>query len=305
MKDISVITTTYNSSNTIRIFDQQIRNQLLNLGLTFEVIYVDDGSSDNTPDILNEICRNTNDTRAIILSRNFGQHKALWAGISKSSGKWSFITDSDLEESPSNFQIFWQAKEANPDIDLFLGRQSPRRGRGWGRFIGSITWKFISRISDTHIPADLVTSRLFSSGIRDAIISFSEKEIFIAHTFAYTGFRQHVIPIAKLSLNKSHYTLAKKLKVALDGITNTSIKPLYFTFIFGVFFEVLALLLILNVIFQKVKGATDVDGWTTLVVLNLFTGGVILLSIGIVALYISRIFLEVKGKPSFIVRDEY
>jgi glycosyltransferase involved in cell wall biosynthesis len=305
MKDISVITTTFNSSDTIRIFDSQIRNQLETLGLTYEIIYVDDGSSDSTTDILKEICEDSNDTKAFVFSRNFGQHKALWAGISKSSGKWSFLTDSDLEESPANFEIFWQAKKANPDIDLFLGRQSPRRGSGWGRFIGSITWKFISKISDTHIPIDLVTSRLFSSGIRDAIISFSEKEIFIAHTFAYTGFRQHVIPIEKLSLNKSHYTLGKKIKVALDGITNTSIKPLYFTFIFGVFFEVLALFAMINVIFQKVNGSTNVEGWTTLVVLNLFTSGVILLSIGIVALYISRVFLEVKGKPSFIIRDEY
>jgi glycosyltransferase involved in cell wall biosynthesis len=305
MKDVSIITTTFNSSETIRIFDRQIRNQLQNLGLTYEIIYVDDGSSDNTTDILKEICRNSNDTKAFIFSRNFGQHKALWAGISKSSGKWSFLTDSDLEESPANFEIYWQAKSENPDIDIFMGYQSPRRGNGWGRFIGSITWKLISKISDTHIPIDLVTSRLFSSGIRDSIIRFSEKEIFIAHTFAYTGFRQHLIPIEKLSLNKSHYTLAKKLRVALDGITNTSIKPLYFTFILGVFFEMLVILSILLLGFQKVKGTTDVAGWTTLVLLNLFTSGIILLSIGIVGLYISRVFLEVKGKPSFIIRDEY
>ena len=305
MKDISVITTTYNSSNTIRIFDKQIRNQLQNLGLSYEIIYVDDGSSDNTTDILKEICRNSKDTKAFIFSRNYGQHKALWAGISKSSGKWSFITDSDLEESPTNFEIYWNAKIANPDIDIFMGYQSPRRGSGWGRFIGSITWKLISKISDIHIPIDLVTSRLFSSSIRDAIVSFSEKEIFIAHTFAYAGFRQHLIPIEKLSLNESHYTLAKKFKVAVDGITNTSIKPLYLTFIFGIFLEILAVLSILILVFQKVTGATDVAGWTTLVVLNLFTSGIILLSIGIAGLYLSRVFLEVKGKPSFIIRDEY
>lgn len=305
MKDVSIITTTFNSSKTIRIFDRQIRNQLQNLGLTYEIIYVDDGSSDNTIDILKELCRDSNNTKAFIFSRNFGQHKALWAGISKSSGKWSFITDSDLEESPTNFEIYWKAKSANPHIDIFMGYQSPRRGSGWERFIGSITWKLISKISDTHMPIDLVTSRLFSSSIRDAIVNFSEKEIFIAHTFAYTGFRQLLIPIEKFSLNESHYTLAKKLKVALDGITNTSIKPLYFTFIFGVFFEILVFLCIFILGFQKVKGTTDVVGWTTLVILNLFTSGIILLSIGIVGLYISRVFLEVKGKPSFIIRDEY
>ena len=305
MKDISVITTTFNSSDTIRIFDREIRSQLQNFGLTYEIIYVDDGSSDNTSDILKEICSNSNNTKAFIFSRNFGQHKALWAGISKSSGDWSFLTDSDLEESPANFEIFWQAKKASPDIDIFTGYQNSRRGGGWGRFIGSITWKFISKASDTHISVDLVTSRLFSSNIRDAISSFSEKEIFIAHTFAFTGFRQRLIPIEKLSLNKSHYNLTKKLKVALDGITNTSIKPLYYVFILGLFFEILSALYLLILVFQKVKGTTIVQGWTTLVALNLFTSGIILLSIGVVGLYISRIFLEVKGKPNFIIRDEY
>jgi putative glycosyltransferase len=305
MKDISIITTTYNSSNTIRTFDNEIRNQLENLKLTYEIIYIDDGSGDGTSEILKEICQNSNDTKAYIFSRNFGHHKALWAGISKSSAKWNFLTDSDLEESPANLEIFWQAKESNPGIDVFVGHQVSRRGSFWERLTGSIMWRFISSSSDIHIPVNLVTSRLFTSNVREVISNFSEKEIFIAHTFAFTGFRQLLVPIEKLSLKKSHYDLKKKLKLALDGITNTSIKPLKYIFMFGLTFEILSFLSILLLVYLKVMGVTTVQGWSTLVALNLFTSGIILLSIGIVGLYISRIFLEVKGKPSFIIRDEY
>jgi putative glycosyltransferase len=180
MKDISVITTTFNSSQTIRIFDFQIRKHLRNLDLSYEIIYVDDGSSDGTSEILKEICLHSDDTKAFIFSRNFGHHKALWAGITKSSGKWSYLTDSDLEESPEYLEIFWQAKESNPQIDIFMGHQSSRRGSVWERFTGSIIWRFISSTSDIHIPINLVTSRLFASNVRDVISNFSEKEIFIA-----------------------------------------------------------------------------------------------------------------------------
>jgi hypothetical protein len=141
--------------------------------------------------------------------------------------------------------------------------------------------------------------------VRDVICNFSEKEIFIAHTFAYAGFRHHLIPIEKLTLKKSNYNLKKRLKLALDGITNTSIKPLKYIFIFGLAFEILSILCTLFLFYLKINGTTTVQGWSTLVALNLFSTGIILLSIGIVGLYISRIFLEVKGKPSFIIRDEY
>jgi putative glycosyltransferase len=305
MKDISVITTTFNSSETIREFDSQIRSHLQNLNLSYEIVYVDDGSSDSTSDILKEICLNSNDTKAFIFSRNFGHHKALWAGIAKSSGRWSYLTDSDLEESPANLEVFWKAKELNPHIDIFMGHQISRRGKKWERFTGSIIWRFISRTSDIHIPINLVTSRLFASNVREAISNFSEKEIFIAHTFAFAGFRQLLIPVDKLALKKSHYNLTKKLKLALDGITNTSIRPLKYVFILGLAFEALSALSILFLVFLKARGTTIVQGWTTLFALNLFTSGIILLSIGVVGLYISRIFLEVKGKPSFIIRDEY
>jgi putative glycosyltransferase len=305
MKDISVITTTFNSSQTIRIFDFQIRKHLRNLDLSYEIIYVDDGSSDGTSEILKEICLHSDDTKAFIFSRNFGHHKALWAGITKSSGKWSYLTDSDLEESPEYLEIFWQAKESNPQIDIFMGHQSSRRGSVWERFTGSIIWRFISSTSDIHIPINLVTSRLFASNVRDVISNFSEKEIFIAHTFAFVGFRQLLIPVEKLALKKSHYNLTKKLKLALDGIANTSIKPLKYVFMLGLSFEALSAASVLYLIFLKVRGTTIVQGWTTLVALNLFTSGIILLSIGVVGLYISRIFLEVKGKPSFVIRDEF
>jgi len=305
MKDISVITTTYNSSETIREFDFQIREHLQNLGLSYEIIYVDDGSTDCTSDILKEICLNSNDTKAFIFSRNFGHHKALWAGIAKSSGRWSYLTDSDLEESPSNLEVFWQAKELNPHIDIFMGHQRSRRGSIWERFTGSIIWRFISSTSDVHIPMNLVTSRLFTSNVRDVISNFSEKEIFIAHTFAFAGFRQHLIPVEKFALKKSHYNLTKKLKLALDGITNTSIRPLKYIFMLGLAFEAISISSILFLVILKARGITNVQGWTTLFALNLFTSGVILLSIGVVGLYISRIFLEVKGKPSFIIREEY
>ncbi|CAN2167007.1 WcaA Glycosyltransferases involved in cell wall biogenesis [Candidatus Nanopelagicaceae bacterium] len=305
MKDISVITTTYNSSNTIRIFDSEIRNHLQKLNLSYEIIYIDDGSTDGTPDILKEICGKSHDTKAFIFSRNFGHHKALWAGITKSTGKWSYLTDSDLEESPANLEIFWREKQLHSEVDVFMGHQVSRRGASWERITGSIVWRFISSSSELHIPINLVTSRLFTSKVRDVISNFSEKEIFIAHTFAFAGFRQQLVPIEKLSLKKSHYSLGRKFKLALDGITNTSIKPLKYIFMFGLFFEILTVLCIFLLTFLKVRGTTTVEGWSTLVALNLFTSGIILLSIGTVGLYISRIFLEVKGKPSFIIRDEY
>ena len=138
MIEISVITTTFNSSLSIKDFDQRIRRSLNKLVKNFEIIYVDDGSSDKSPEILKEICNSDSNTRAIIFSRNFGHHKAIMAGIKSSKGEWNFLIDSDLEESPEIIEIFWREKEINPDYEIFVGQQQSRKGGLFERISGNL-----------------------------------------------------------------------------------------------------------------------------------------------------------------------
>lgn len=303
MIEISVITTTFNSSLSIKDFDQRIRRSLNKLVRNFEIIYVDDGSSDKSPEILKEICNSDSNTRAIIFSRNFGHHKAIMAGIKSSKGEWNFLIDSDLEESPEIIEIFWREKEINPDYEIFVGQQQSRKGGLFERISGNLLWAFINKTTKVRIPKNLITARLFSSRVREGIKSYQEKEIFIAHTFAHIGFGQFVVPISKLRLRKSDYNLEKKIQLAVDGITNVTIRPLQHIFLLGALISCTAFIGIFAVLYQRITDGISIPGWTSLILTNLLTSGVVLLSLGIIGLYISRIFQEVKGKPSYVIKE--
>lgn len=305
MIEISVITTTFNSSLSIKDFDLRIRRSLDKLGKSFEIIYVDDGSSDTSPEILKEICNSDANTRAIIFSRNFGHHKAIMAGIKSSKGAWNFLIDSDLEESPEIIEIFWREKEINPDYEIFVGQQQSRKGGLFERISGNLLWAIINKTTKMRIPKNLITARLFSSRVREGIKSYQEKEIFIAHTFAHIGFAQLVVPINKQRLKKSDYNLEKKIQLAVDGITNITIRPLQYIFLIGASISFTSFIGIFVVLYQRIMGGVLIPGWTSLILMNLLTCGVTLVSLGILGLYVSRIFQEVKGKPSYVIKETF
>lgn len=305
MIEISVITTTFNSSLSIKDFDLRIRRSLDKLGKSFEIIYVDDGSSDTSPEILKEICNSDTNTRAIIFSRNFGHHKAIMAGIKSSKGAWNFLIDSDLEESPEIIEIFWREKEMNPDYEIFVGQQQSRKGGLFERISGNLLWAIINKTTKMRIPKNLITARLFSSRVREGIKSYQEKEIFIAHTFAHIGFGQLVVPISKQRLKKSDYNLEKKIQLAVDGITNITIRPLQYIFLIGASISFTSFIGIFVVLYQRIMGGVLIPGWTSLILMNLLTCGVTLVSLGILGLYVSRIFQEVKGKPSYVIKETF
>lgn len=302
---ISIVSTLYNSSNYIEEFYNRIVREVLKITSDYEIILIDDGSPDDSLKKSIDLVEMDSRVRVFQLSRNFGHHKAIMAGLSYALGDYVFLIDSDLEEEPELLSLFWEKINKNHDVDVCYGVQKKRKGNFIEKKIGGFTWKIISKLSHLKIPRDTVTARLMKREYIDALKRYNESEIFIAGIWADCGFSQHPLYIEKKSTSATTYTLSKKISLFVNGITSFTNKPLILAFNIGFFITFLSLLLIFSLSIRKIFYSIPVDGWTSLVVAISFFSGLIIVFLGVIGIYIAKIFIEVKGRPNFIVKREY
>lgn len=236
--DISVVTTTFNSQETILLFLKRIRNEMqTNAIKKYEIIVIDDGSFDGTRQILLKEKTKNKDLKVYFFSRNFGHHLALLEGIKFSKGSWIFMVDSDLEEDPSNFTKLLSERNQSPDIEIFETIVS-QNDRPWlKRNIGHIFWLLLNYVSNRNIKINLGTTRFFSGSVRDEILKFNETYPFIPTIFRFIGFEKKFVQINKTYKGKSFYTLGKKLSLTLDAFLAEGLgfikKLMFYNFIFS------------------------------------------------------------------------
>jgi putative glycosyltransferase len=251
-----------------------------------------------------QIANHDKHVRIIDLSRNFGHHKAIITGISYSRGELVFVIDVDLEEDPEWLDAFYHQMIAEKS-DVVLGVQVARKGNFFERISGYIFYKIFNRIARIEIPRNAVTARLMTRRFVEGFLKYKETEIFIAGLWKLTGFKQSEHLIIKKNKKRTHYTLRKRVSMSLDAIVSFSHSPLLFIFHSGVLITLLSVLFIIWLILKRLLTTDITDGWTSIIASVWFLGGVIIASIGIVGLYLSRIFLEVKNRPISIVRELY
>lgn len=272
--------------------------------ICFEIIYVDDGSTDGTARILREIQAGENCVRVLRLSRNFGHQVAITAGLEHASGDAVVIIDADLQDPPEmigEFLARWRE-----GYDVVYGLRTDRPGEtAFKLWTAKAFYRFINRLSETRIPLDTGDFRLMDRAAVDALLSMPERDRFVRGMVSWLGYSQVAVPYRRAAryAGNTKYPLFKMLRLATDGILSFSITPLRLATWMGFAASALAIFGILFALYDRFFAAGVVKGWTSSLIAVLFIGGVQLICLGIIGEYVGRIYGESKRRPLYFVRE--
>lgn len=302
---LSIVATLYQSASYINEFHSRASAAARELvGENFEVVLVNDGSPDNSLDLAIELAERDSRLVVIDLSRNFGHHKAMLAGLTHAKGDNVFLIDSDLEEAPEWLLDFASIMDAEP-VDVVYGVQETRKGGWFERLSGTVWYALFSYLAKIDHPRNIVTARLMSRRYVDALLQFRERELVISCIWVIAGFKQVGCAVKKLTNSPTTYSIAKKFNHAVNAITSFSETPLRMIFYTGAAIFSGALLYVGNLVVDRLFLSTIPDGWTSVVASIWLLGGMIIMFLGVIGIYLSKIFSEVKQRPPFIVRKTY
>jgi len=301
---LSIVTTLYNSSKYISEFYSRISASAKQYTEDYEIIFVDDGSPDNSLSIAVEVANIDSRVKVLELSRNFGHHKAMMTGLSHATGDLVFLIDADLEEEPELLNSFYQYHNNN-DVDVVYGTQEVRKGGKFEQISGALFYKTLNYLSDLKLQDNIITARLMTSEYVKALVSHDEREVFIAGLWQITGFKQDSITVKKHSTSETTYSIRHKLAILVNSVTSFSNKPLRSIFHIGVFISLSSFLYISYILINKLFFASPIDGWTSIMASIWLLGGMIISFIGIIGIYLSKIYSETKKRPYTIIRKIY
>jgi putative glycosyltransferase len=302
---LSIVTTLYKSSPYVSEFYERVSKQAQKITDNYEIIFVDDGSPDDSLQKCIALHKHDQKVTIIELSRNFGHHKALMTGLSHAKGDFVFLIDSDLEEEPELLGSFWQELQNHEDLDLVFGVQERRKGKWFERFSGHLFFKVLNYLNEVKTPENFLTVRLMRKIFLDNLISFKEKEVVFSVINSLTGFKSKKYLVKKEANSPSTYTLKMKFKLLLDAIVSSTPKPLWIIFNVGLLITLASSIYIFFLMYNKFFNDAIVDGWTSVMILISFFGGLIIFFLGVIGLYLSKVFIEVKQRPYSIIRKKY
>jgi putative glycosyltransferase len=301
---LSVVATLYKSAPYIEEFCQRITRVVAAAYDDYEIVLVNDGSPDNSLEMAAEISRTDKHVVVIDLSRNFGHHKAMLAGLGYATGDRIFLLDSDLEEEPEWLDEFEQVM-FEQDCDVVFGVQGSRKGGCFERFSGWLFYKIFNRLTGLNLPENPVTARIMTRRYLDALLLHREREVSIGGLFLITGFKQCPVTVRKHDTSESTYNLSRKMSVMVDSITSFSSKPLVSIFYIGLLIVLLAGAYVAYLVLSWMFFTAPLSGWTSVMASIWLLGGLIILFIGIVGIYLSKVFSETKQRPNSIIRNVY
>jgi putative glycosyltransferase len=301
----SIVTTLYLSEKYIEDFYKRISETVSKVSKDFEIIFVNDGSPDDSIEVVKKLHNLDGKVKIIDFSKNFGHHKAIMTGLSYAKGDYVFLIDSDLEEEPECFERFWNEISQNPSLDMVYGVQKTRKGGAFEKISGSIWYKFMNLMTNNSIPENFLTVRIMTQNFVKNLVTFKEHELNFSTLINLNGFKSKKLYIEKLDKKSSSYNLIRKLNITFNTITSSTAMPLWLVFYLGLFITFLAGLFIVYLLYVKIFTDVDTEGWTSLMTMMLFLGGLNIFMIGIIGIYTSKIFVEVKKRPYTIIKEVF
>lgn len=299
---ISLVVPVYDESVGLRAFHERAVKALGALsGASFEIVYVDDGSRDDSFAQLARFAADDARVSVVKLSRNFGHQIAITAGLDRARGDCVVVIDADLQDPPE--LIARMVEKWRAGFDVVYGVRTKRRGEGVvKRFTASAFYRLLDRITGIDIPRNAGDFRLMSRRALDELNRLREKDRFVRGLVAWIGFPQTGVEYERDEryAGETKYPLRRMLMFALDGITSFSSAPLKLATWLGYATSLLAFLYLVSVFVQRLLGMT-VPGWATIMVALLFLGGVQLICLGIIGEYLGRVFNEIKPRPIYVV----
>jgi putative glycosyltransferase len=302
MTYLSIVTTLYKSANYVEEFHERVFEILSEINVTAEIIFVDDGSPDNSAEICKKLIRKDSRVILINLSRNHGHHKALYAGVEFAKGSLVFLIDSDLEEPPELLKEFLLLQQKT-SADMVYGVQSTRKGGIFERLSGKFFYRVFNSLSRYHIPENLSTIRLMTRRYVTKLLLHRDQAMFLPGILSAVGHKQVEFQFKKLGKNSSSYSLIKKLTMFVDSITSFSAMPLFVAFYLGIIISTIGFCGVIGIIILKLLFIDFALGWSSLVASIWLVGGGSILSIGLVGIYVGRIMDEVKPRPLYIIEN--
>lgn len=304
---VSIVAPFYNESETIGIFYETITKVLLELGIRhYELVCVNDGSKDDTLSKLVALSQTDDRIRVIDLSRNFGKEAALTAGVDESVGDVVVPIDCDLQDPPQLIGVMLERWRQG--FDVVLAKRSDRSSDGYlKRVTAAMFYRVHNKLSDTSIPDNVGDFRLMDRRVVEALKLLPERRRFMKGLFAWVGFKSAVIEYAREPrvAGATKFSGFKLVNFAIEGITSFSTAPLRLTTYMGMVISAAAFLYAIYIVVRTMFHGADWPGYSSMLTVILFLGGVQLISVGIVGEYVGRIYMESKQRPVYIIQDRY
>ena len=302
MPELSIVCTLYQSERYIDEFHARSSKVAQALGLSYEIVFVDDGSPDASLARAVALAADDPHVTVVELSRNHGHHRAMLTGLEAARGQYVFLTDVDLEEAPENLQLFWETMHGADELDAVYGEQPSKATSGLRKWLSESFYVIFNALSAVKIRNRELVSRLMTREFVNALLSYKERELFLPALWTDVGFKQRAVEVDKQFNGHSTYTIGRKIRLAVDAITSFSSRPLLFIFFLGLVMSVCSALFIVWLVLLRLFFEVPLLGWTSTLASIYLIGGLVLFSLGIIGIYMSKIFAEVKARPYPIVR---
>lgn len=305
--DFSLIVPCYNEQDNVKEFLKVAKETFKNTSLNMEYVFVNDGSSDNTEKILKEIFNTNPDDNITVVnfSRNFGKESAIFAGLKNATGKVSCLIDADLQQLPSTALEMYEILVNNPDYDCVCAYQGTRIESKLMSGVKSSFYKVINAVTETDFKNGASDFRVFTSPVKDAILSMGEYHRFTKGIFSWVGFNTYYFEYQAQERNAgtTKWSPIKLLKYAITGIVAFSTAPLTLAIYLGSFSTLFSLVYLIVTLIRYFANKIPVNGFTQQVILLSFFGGLILFTLGIIGEYIAKIYQQVKQRPIYIPKE--
>lgn len=302
MKTLDIVVPCYNEEEMLQIFYKEVSDNLKNI--KWNVIFVNDGSNDNTLEVIKELENSYDNVKYISFSRNFGKESAIYAGLDYSTEDYVVLMDADLQDPPS---LIPKMMEYIKEYDIVGTRRVTRKGEPFIRsFFARLFYKIANKITKIELVDGARDFRLMKREVVNAILDLKEYNRFSKGIFQWVGFETKWLEYENIERQKgeSSWSFWELFKYSIEGIVSFTTTPLHIATITGIFFSIIAFLAIIVIVIKTLLFGEHVEGWPSTVSIILFLSGIQLFAAGIIGEYLAKIYLESKKRPIYIIKEK-
>lgn len=302
--EISIIIPIYNEELNLKLMYDRLYKVILTMNITYEFIFINDGSIDNSMNIIKELANINRNVKYIDFSRNFGHQIAVSAGLERSKGKSVVIIDADLQDPPELIIDLYEKHKEGYEV-VYAKRRSRKGENFMKKWTAKLFYRILGSITSVSIPVDTGDFRLIDRKVVEVLKNMPEQQKFLRGQISWIGFRQVAVEYDRdeRHAGKTGYTYKKMIRFALDGITSFSNFPLKFATYTGFIVSFLAFLIMLYALYSRFIIKEYVPGWTSLILSVMFIGGIQLICVGIIGEYIGRLSANIRNRPLYIINE--
>ena len=301
---ISIVSPVYRAEKILPILVSEINLVMERIGEDYEIILVDDRSPDNSWEVMKVLSSQNPKIKSIRLSRNFGQHSAIFAGLTKTKGDWVVVMDCDMQDQPKEIAKLY--KKALEGYDIVLGQRENRKDKFLKKLSSKLFYKVFNYLSGGQFNNEIGNFGIYKKKVIDSILNISDYIKFFPLFINWVGFKSVSIPIehGEREEGKSSYSISRLLKLAFNVIVSFSDKPLRLFINFGLGISILSFVLGIYYLYLSITHKITQPGFSSLILSIWFLSGIIISCIGIVGVYLGKTFVQAKNRPTFIIDEE-